>query len=80
MPQVLKPSTTLMIVLTPNVVRQEVLLSFLGLGITPPDPSLGNLIADALAGLQANPLALLWPSFVLIILLLALQLMDSPKQ
>jgi len=78
LPQVIRPSFTLMAVLTPNVVRQEVLLSFLGLGITPPMPSLGSMIADGLASIASDPLVILWPSLVLIGLLLFLQTIDRP--
>jgi len=77
LPQVFRPALTLIVVLTPNVIRQEVLLSFLGLGITPPQASLGNLISDSLAGLEANPLAMLWPTLALVLLLLGLQVLDT---
>lgn len=78
LPQVIRPSFTLISVITPNVVRQEVLLSFLGLGITPPMPSLGSMIADGLSSITANPLPIIWPSMALIGLLLLLQNLDRP--
>ena len=80
LPRVIHPSFTLITVLTPNVIRQEVLLSFLGLGITPPTPSMGSLIADGLSSMGATPLPILWPSLVLIGLLMFLQSLDRPSK
>jgi oligopeptide transport system permease protein len=60
----------------PAVVLQESFLSFLGLGIRPPQASLGTLIADG-AG-QLNPVIIRWwllvfPGGALAVVLLALQ-------
>jgi peptide/nickel transport system permease protein len=40
-------------------------LSFLGLGIPPPAPSWGNMIAQGQLSLSATPLLVLWPSVML---------------
>jgi ABC-type dipeptide/oligopeptide/nickel transport system permease subunit len=64
----------------PAVVLGESFLSFLGLGIQPPQASLGSLIADG-AG-QINPIStqlwLLWgPGGMLVVLLLALSFLGD---
>lgn len=59
----------------PGVILYESFLSFLGLGIQPPEASLGSLIAEGAA--QINPIRIYWwmvvfPSGALLLLLLAL--------
>ncbi len=55
-------------VLLPTVVLGEVTLSFLGMGVQPPDPSLGNLIAEAstIPVMTGSPW-MLWPAVVLLL-------------
>jgi peptide/nickel transport system permease protein len=45
-------------------------LSFLGLGIPPPAPSWGNMIAQGQLSLSATPLLVLWPSAALFLTVL----------
>jgi peptide/nickel transport system permease protein len=54
-----------------GVVVNEAVLSLLGLGIQPPDPSLGKMITDATQYLEANPLQVLLPSLTLVSIVLA---------
>lgn len=54
-----------------GVVVNEAVLSLLGLGIQPPDPSLGKMITDATQYLEANPLQVLLPSLALVSIVLA---------
>jgi ABC-type dipeptide/oligopeptide/nickel transport system permease subunit len=56
-----------------SVVIYEATLSLLGLGIQPPNPSIGSMINDASAQgvIQTNPNEVLWPSLVLGVLVLS---------
>ncbi|HWK45460.1 MAG TPA: ABC transporter permease subunit, partial [Stellaceae bacterium] len=47
-------------------------LSFLGLGVVPPTPSWGLMIADARASMAQAPLLLLWPCLALTLTILTL--------
>lgn len=51
----------------------ESVLSFLGLGITPPDPSWGGLLAEAFVHLERAPLLALLPGLATFVTVLALQ-------
>ncbi|MCC6616932.1 MAG: ABC transporter permease [Anaerolineae bacterium] len=53
-----------------SVVVNEAVLSLLGLGIQPPDPSIGKMITDATPFLDANPLQVFFPSFALMLIVL----------
>jgi oligopeptide transport system permease protein len=46
----------------PSAIFSEAFMSFLGLGISPPSPSLGNMIADGLPALNYYPWRLLAPA------------------
>jgi len=50
-------------------------LSFLGLGVVPPDPSWGLMIRGARATMDQAPLLLLWPCAALTITILAMNLL-----
>lgn len=52
------------------VIVNEAVLSLLGLGIQPPDPSIGQMIRQAIDYLEANWLQVLIPSFALTTLVL----------
>jgi len=52
------------------VVVSEAVLSLLGLGIQPPDPSIGQMIRQAIDYLETNWLQVFFPSFVLTLLVL----------
>lgn len=47
-------------------------LSFLGLGVLPPAPSLGTMIGTGRASLAQSPMLLVWPCVVLTVLILVL--------
>ncbi|HYO87784.1 MAG TPA: ABC transporter permease [Candidatus Limnocylindrales bacterium] len=53
-----------------SVVVAEAVLSLLGLGIQPPDPSIGKMITDAMPYLEQNPLQVFLPSAVLMLIVL----------
>lgn len=47
-------------------------LSFLGLGVVPPSPSLGLMIGTGRASISHAPMLLLWPCLALVVMILAL--------
>ncbi|MFM9108457.1 MAG: ABC transporter permease [Chloroflexota bacterium] len=54
-----------------SVIVNEAVLSLLGLGIQPPDPSIGKVITDAIPYLEMNGLQVLLPSATLVAIVLA---------
>ena len=64
----------------PNAIFTESFLSFLGLGVNAPMPSLGSLASDALNGLQSYPYRLVIPAIVISLIVLGLNLFgDGPR-
>lgn len=53
-----------------SVVVNEAVLSLLGLGIQPPNPSIGKMITEAMPYLEANPLQVFFPSAALMLIVL----------
>jgi peptide/nickel transport system permease protein len=53
----------------------ESAMSFLGIGVRPPAPSLGGLISDGIDYADSNPAFVLGPLAVVVVLVLALQLL-----
>lgn len=53
-----------------GVVVNEAVLSLLGLGIQPPDPSIGKMITDAMPYLESNPWQVFFPSLLLMVIVL----------
>ena len=58
----------------PNAIFTESYLSFLGLGVNAPMPSLGSLASDALNGLSSSPSRLVIPAIVISLIVLSLNL------
>ena len=58
----------------PNAIFTESYLSFLGLGVNAPMPSLGSLASDALNGLSSYPFRLVIPAVVISLIVLSLNL------
>lgn len=58
----------------PNAIFTESFLSFLGLGVNAPMPSLGSLASDALNGLKSYPFRLIIPAVVISLIVLYLNL------
>ena len=58
----------------PNAIFTESYLSFLGLGVNAPMPSLGSLASDALNGLKSYPFRLVIPAVVISLIVLSLNL------
>jgi len=58
----------------PNAIFTESYLSFLGLGVNAPMPSLGSLASDALSGIHSFPHRLIIPAVVISLIVLSLNL------
>ncbi len=58
----------------PSAIFTESYLSFLGLGVNAPMPSLGSLASDALSGIRSYPYQLLIPAAVISLIVLSLNL------
>lgn len=61
----------------PSAIFTESYLSFLGLGVNAPMPSLGSLANEARAGLQSYPWRLVIPAVVICIIVLCLNLLGD---
>lgn len=61
----------------PSAIFTESYLSFLGLGVNAPMPSLGSLANEARSGLQSFPYRLIIPAIVICIIVLALNLLGD---
>ncbi len=61
----------------PNAIFTESYLSFLGLGVNAPMPSLGSLASDALNGITSHAYRLVIPALVISIIVLALNLLGD---
>ena len=61
----------------PNAIFTESYLSFLGLGVNAPMPSLGSLASDALNGISSYPYRLIIPAVVISLILLSLNLLGD---
>ena len=67
-------TTTLQI---PSAIFTESYLSFLGLGVAAPMPSLGSLATDAVKGMQTFPHLLLFPAILISVIILAFNLLGD---
>ena len=61
----------------PSAIFTESYLSFVGLGVSAPMPSLGSLANDARSGLQTYPERLLFPALTICLIILALNLLGD---
>ncbi|MGB4778334.1 ABC transporter permease [Microbacterium sp.] len=87
LPNVLTPLLIQFAAAASSVVLLEAALSYLGQGVQPPSPSAGRMIVESQRFLQTDPLLLIAPAFVIVLLsaawnLLAdgLQLQFSPRE
>lgn len=58
----------------PSAIFTESFLSFLGIGVSAPMPSLGSLASDAISGVQSYPHRLLAPALAICIIILSFNL------
>ncbi|MDD6240345.1 MAG: ABC transporter permease [Eubacteriales bacterium] len=61
----------------PSAIFTESFLSFLGLGVNAPMPSLGSLASDALSGIRSYPYRLVIPAVTICLIVLALNLLGD---
>lgn len=61
----------------PSAIFTESFLSFIGLGVQAPMPSLGSLASSARSGLQSYPYKLVFPSIVICLIVLAFNLLGD---
>ena len=73
-PNALGPVIVYATLTVPQIILFESFLSFLGLGIQEPGASLGTLIAEGVAEMEAAPWILLAPGIILAVLLLCLNI------
>jgi peptide/nickel transport system permease protein len=67
-------SATIVIVtsiIIPAMIATEAVLSFLGVGVTPPTPSWGRTIGDAILWIRTSPMYLVFPGAALFLITLA---------
>jgi peptide/nickel transport system permease protein len=78
LPNVALPIASYALVLIPLMVVAEAALGFLGLGVPPPQPSWGNMIAEGQGGVfEANPHIVLVPGIALFLTVLSLNLVGE---
>jgi len=59
------------------VIIGEAGLSFLGIGVQPPDASLGTMIREGTSLMLVSPLLVVWPGVVLFMLVMAVNLLGD---
>jgi peptide/nickel transport system permease protein len=60
-----------------SAVIAEASLSFLGIGVTPPDPTWGNLLLDGFGQMQDRPMMAIAPGVAIFLLVLAFNLLGD---
>ncbi|MCR5501883.1 MAG: ABC transporter permease [Lachnospiraceae bacterium] len=60
-----------------NAVLAEASMSFLGIGVQPPDPSLGRMLSEAQAYLYKAPYYAIFPGLAIILLILGFSLLSD---
>ena len=61
----------------PGAIMTESFLSFIGLGVSAPMPSLGYMASDALNGMQSYPLNLVWPTAMICLITLSFNIVGD---
>lgn len=74
-PNVVGPIVVMIMFSLPNAIFYEAFLSFIGLGLQPPNASLGVLINDGFKALQNYPYMMFIPSIVVCLLIFSLNLL-----
>jgi oligopeptide transport system permease protein len=67
-------TTTLQI---PSAIFTESFLSFIGIGVAAPMPSLGSMAADAIGGIQSYPYRLMAPAIMISLIILSFNLLGD---
>ncbi len=77
LPNAATPLIVAAAILVGRVIVMESVLSFLGLGVQPPDPSLGNLLYGAQASLATEPWLAVFPGAFIFWIVLAVNLVGD---
>lgn len=77
LPNILSTVIVAMTLNFPEIILVESGLSFLGLGVQPPDASLGNLVGLGRDYIQAAPWLILWPSLIIVTTTLSVSLVGD---
>ena len=77
LPNGLGPIISHAVMAVPGVIFTEAFLSYIGLGIAAPEPSLGNLLAEAQGVLGLYPTQTLFPAFVISLMMIAFHLLST---
>ena len=77
LPNAIGPTITQVAVAIPTFMMTEAFLSYLGLGIQAPEPSVGVLLSQGQEMLLTNPHAVFFPALVISILMLSFQMMSN---
>lgn len=75
LPNAAGPIISRAVMAVPGVIFTEAFLSYIGLGIAAPEPSLGNLLADAQGVLGLYPSETLFPALVISLMMIAFHLL-----
>lgn len=76
-PHVLPSALVVATLNVPTVILLESGLDFLGLGVQPPTPTLGGMIADGLTSITRYPLLAVYPGVVLMILVVGINMLGD---
>ncbi|WP_035322242.1 oligopeptide ABC transporter permease [Peribacillus kribbensis] len=76
-PNILGPIIVTTMFTVPGAIFTEAFLSFIGLGIAPPQASLGSLVNDGFRFLQTYPYLLIIPSIIISLLILSFNLLGD---
>jgi len=77
LPNVVGPVVVEVTLLLGTVIVLESTLSFLGLGVQPPDASLGTLVADAKGNIDNDPIRVLTPGFFIVMIVLCVNFLGD---
>lgn len=77
LPNVVGAVTVEITLLVGSIIVLESTLSFLGLGVRPPDTSLGRLVADAKGNIDNDPLRVLTPGLVIVLIVLCVNFLGD---
>jgi len=77
LPNILAPLVVQATLTVAAAILLESGLSFLGLGIVPPEPSWGQMIGTARGYLAQNPMYVIWPSLLLALTILAINVVGD---
>lgn len=77
LPNAVGPLITRAVMAIPGVIFSESFLSYIGLGVPAPEPSLGNLLAEAQSSLGLYPTQLLFPALVTALMMIAFHLISN---